>query len=330
MYDRKIKIDFYVVVRQRVNIIEDQRVIEWSNDLLGEILILSNEEIAISRIFDHNEVDKIIDTERQQPSWSLFKSTILKFSTKKDINNNDNSFIKNLTNSLLENTYIANLHKRIMDYITCSNIVRPGILSVDKFYIYKNDEFFRIVNMFDCENIIQIFSFEKNLSLYEKQFKLSDVILWLNKLPLNNGISTNSLGRAIGALNQLLYTNLNEASAIVWASLALEALLCPDKNSKKRQEIHEKAEILFPHLQTQKNNFKKMYDSRSDFLHGSKDFLVYPFYSAVIIDVSKNKKNEENEQTHFDNALSLLFEVIQFMVASSRYELNFKYTWVLG
>lgn len=154
---------------------------------------------------------------------------------------------------------------------------------------------------------------------------------WFYKIKIDNGISSSQLGRAIGSLNKLLYRNLDYASSIVWCIVAIEALFCPAKDGQKRKEISEKAKSLFPDLEISEKELKSMYDSRSNFLHGSEDFEVYPFllWHTNVEKAKKDRKRKEKIEESFYRAMHLFFETLQFMVQSSRHELVFKLSWSL-
>jgi hypothetical protein len=157
--------------------------------------------------------------------------------------------------------------------------------------------------------------------------ELSVAINWFNKIIINDGYSSTPLGRAIGALNQLLFFSLDENNATMWTLVAIEALYCREGEISKLIQIVDKANLI-DGLQASSKDLKDMYDARSRFLHGDRDFPIYPV-QATYQDTKENQKRDEKVRKHLHTAMELLFKTIQYMVLYDKQELNFKRGYTL-
>lgn len=136
---------------------------------------------------------------------------------------------------------------------------------------------------------------------------------------LNNYKSVTKLGRAIGALNFLLFTELHESAAIMWTLIAVEALYC-NGNGRKRQ-IVEKSKVITDAFE--KDSLNSMYKARSSFFHGEFDFEIYPLLPSHFL------SRQVLEEKHLDAALLLLFETLQYLVLNNKHDLKFKNTYTI-
>lgn len=325
--DIHTKVDIYAIIPYSLAL--EGNGFSLFRESIDAILEIPGEAITINEVTNSSQLDSFVAKERL---GLLVKNHILKFSydlmyTVPDFSNEEDPEHK-------KKIFQSNKLKEAINYvycfacnlITCSNITMPGVVGMKKCIINADNELYSVIDFYSYSNIIQIFKSYARPKLYEKNLKLKNVYEWFRKIKLNNHLSTTRLGRAIGALNYLLFSDIQESTAIMWALVAIETLYCRGSGEKQKQII-EKSKVITQSFENNKD-LKNMYDARSRFFHGETDFQIYQLIPGYIWSEQTEQKNQQLNKHHLYTALMLLFETLQFMVTNNKHELEFqcKYT----
>lgn len=216
---------------------------------------------------------------------------------------------------------VSILNEHAFLFSLAANIARPGSLQFINRYSIQNNQLIRkdggTINKLDtavenCEK----YSWPpiENLSVY-------DIWNWLCKVPgFRDGESHSKLGRAISAVTHLLNDNFadEDQMALVWALIGLEALYGTGNTGLKSQ-IMERTESFLGKRVSYKKDFSNMYDFRSRFVHGDRNFNYKGFERDSKISSDFVNDLERSE----DVAIATLISTLQRMCIQNRYELNF-------
>lgn len=104
-----------------------------------------------------------------------------------------------------------------------------------------------------------------------QELPLEGVLDWLDRLPgFREGIGRGPVGRAVAALSQALAADTGSPHGLVWSMVGLEALFCRKSDGLKRQ-LSENSQLLLGAIRSHRKHFSRLYDYRSEFLHGARD-----------------------------------------------------------
>lgn len=327
----KLKIELYAIIPYFTFKYDDELYNSRFRMLIKEIIDTSDDKISIAEVDGLSSVNKFVDEERKVglfSSKSVLKFTYLYEYLFDDICVNDQSNLdQRIAKILHQNKAVDFVYSRACNLITCVNIMLPGVLSVNKCIIFRDEKYLKSVDFFIYQNTVQEIESALPKKLFENSIQLTGILNWLEKINLNNNYTTTSLGRAVGALNRLLFSSLDESNAIMWALVAVEALYCHKNDIAITKQIIEKADLI-DSLGCNSKDLKKMYDMRSDFLHGVADFPFYP--QLATYQISGNEKQEVKVmQKSLHTAVELLVGTLQFMAVNDKLGLNFKRKYIL-
>jgi hypothetical protein len=150
---------------------------------------------------------------------------------------------------------------------------------------------------------------------------IGPVFEWLTSIPgVIEGFGRGPIGRALAAMTHVI--SPDDASAeMIWPLVGLEALYGRTTDGLQRQ-ILEKSEIfLGPRTEFQRQ-FKSIYETRSQFIHGKMDLpFAYCLYDAA-------DEFEKFENVSYDTAIlafAILIASLQKLSVEQRHELEFSY-----
>lgn len=144
---------------------------------------------------------------------------------------------------------------------------------------------------------------------------------FLEKVDADNisGISSSKISRAFNAFTYL-YNNSNDANALFWTMMGLEALYVSGKEGITEQ-IKQKGQLYLGEIIEFKKRLNSMYDFRSSFIHGSKNFPSYFNYDEL----DETESFFDNLYDNLITAQSMLLATLQKMAKENRSELKFEY-----
>lgn len=133
-------------------------------------------------------------------------------------------------------------------------------------------------------------------------------------------VSSTKLSRAFNAFSYL-YENSEEINKLFWTMVGIEALYVKGKEGIAEQ-IKEKGQIFLGEIIEFKKRLSKMYEFRSAFIHGSKDF---PSYFHVHDGIESYERFNDELFEILLTAESMLIATIQKMAEEDRTDLEFRY-----
>ncbi|MBI6118236.1 HEPN domain-containing protein [Salegentibacter maritimus] len=202
------------------------------------------------------------------------------------------------------------------------NICRVGGFSYGMGFIKTSYGFDRLRSMKLYTSELFEYSMEKKWPNFEN-LEIRKTWNWYLRVQnplLIEELSGSSISRAFNAFSYL-YENSEGINKIFWAMVGIEAIYVRGKEGIS-QQIKEKAQLYLGEIQHFKKRLTKMYDFRSSFIHGNKNFPSY-FHTADAIE-SYEKFSEEL----FDVMLTaecLLIATIQKIAKEERDNLSFMY-----
>ncbi len=146
---------------------------------------------------------------------------------------------------------------------------------------------------------------------------------WYLDIHSSNGldeISSSNITRAFNAFSYL-YEKSEEINKLFWAMVGIEAIYVKGKEGIS-QQIKEKAQLYLGEIEEFKKRLSKMYEFRSAFIHGSKNFPSF-FHFQDALDSYEIFSSEMFEVLL--TAESLLIASIQKIAMEGRQNLEFEY-----
>ncbi|MCW3082792.1 MAG: hypothetical protein JWP12_158 [Bacteroidetes bacterium] len=278
---------------------------------------------------------KVLNSLRGQKRklWKLYKThireeIILKFSSTiyfkdqnfeelKSTNFNSNDFY-------LKHLLIPNFEKRYYDFIVALDIARVGALHPGTGLLFSNGFFLRPLKPLNLYSIdILSYSLEKKWPVFE-QLNIHKTWSWYLTKAFPKGIdeiSSTNLSRAINAFTYLYQENISEQERLFWTMVGIESLYVGGKEAIGEQ-VRKKAQIFLGEIKEFKKRLTKMYDYRSAFVHGSKDF---PGYFHIHDGLDTFDKFIEDSEDPVQVAKSLLLATLQKMAKYELDDLEFEY-----
>ncbi|NDI35092.1 hypothetical protein EPK97_09995 [Chengkuizengella sediminis] len=218
--------------------------------------------------------------------------------------------------------------KRMYDFIICINIAKVGSIEVNYGLTFIDKEKYKITNMM-ISLLEEVYYFTKKTKwpLLE-ELEIRSVWEWLGeKKGFLDGVGGTPIERALTALSYLFGSSdesNNEGMDLFYSMIGLEALYCSSNNGIKEQLI-EKTQVFLGTQNDYKKLFKRMYDYRSKFIHGSLNFPgKYNIFDAA-------EEFEHYMSEYIDVILmaqSVLISTIQQLSKRNMNYLDFKYSLV--
>ncbi len=147
---------------------------------------------------------------------------------------------------------------------------------------------------------------------------------WINPI-LNRSpdIGNSRTSRALAAYSMVACGAEEWRSQLLlfWAMMGLEALYCDGSEGLKHQ-LFEKSQVILGPIRENKKLIKKMYDTRSAFVHGSMN-IPYIYAHDYVSEEVEHFRNEISDTSRL--AIQMLVVTLQFMAINKIEELNFKY-----
>lgn len=214
------------------------------------------------------------------------------------------------------------VEKRFYDFLMILNICRVGgfhfgIGFLDYGGGYKQ---LKKMNLYTTE--LYDYSIDKKWPKFENlgiRKTWNWFITILNPTNIDELSSTN-LSRAFNAFSYL-YEESDEINKLFWTMVGIEAIYVKGKEGIA-QQIKEKGQLFLGEIGEFKKRLTKMYDYRSSFIHGSKNFPSF-FHVDDAIDSYENFSTELFEVLF--TAESMLIATIQKIAKENKQGLNFKY-----
>lgn len=280
------------------------------------------------KIEQQNELD-----ESKHLLWSLYKKygveeIILKISA--IIHFDDQHFPEielrggNSNDFYIKHILSAVFEKRYYDFLISLDIARVGAFRHGIGLMFINQIFVKeLTHLSLHSNEILANSLEKKWPLFESLNVLETWNWYLSKAtPAGiDELSANCLSRAINALSHLYNPNASEIESLFWAMVGIEALYVKGKEGIGEQ-VKKKAQVFLGEITAFKNRLTKMYEYRSGFVHGSRDF---PNFFHVHDGLESYEGYVKDYSDALNIAQALLLATIQKMAKLNLGELNFKY-----
>lgn len=132
-------------------------------------------------------------------------------------------------------------------------------------------------------------------------------------------------GRALGALRYLAAPGHGNATRIFWAVLGLEALYGHGRGEGLKEQLLSKSELFLGSRKEHKKAFGKIYDYRSSFVHGGRDF---PFFNCSKEASAQYEKYMEDDFKMTSLAIAVLISTLQKVAKQNRKSLEFGYSLI--
>jgi hypothetical protein len=192
--------------------------------------------------------------------------------------------------------------KRIIDFILIANLARVGSLELNKGYIFVDNEFYKL-----SESLVNSIRPSINLSneigwpKFEN-LKIKNAWSWyLEKLKPVDCLSSTKIDRAFNAYSNLYGISYGfEYEQLFWIMLGLESIYV-DGNSGITEQVRKKSQEFLGKDASIKKRLNKMYDFRSRFIHGEKNF--------------PNKFTKSDDLEEFEKFSDEIYDTINFSQA---------------
>jgi hypothetical protein len=319
-----------IIIPLRVEPVECIKLME---NLISELSILEidfpvDTQIVKLKIEELTELDQ-----SKKTLWDIYKryrrdETILKFSA--TINFDDKYYEEIESSDISSNDFYLkyvlsdSFEKRYYDFLISLDIARMGafhhgigLMFINKIFIKKLTDL-----RFPSTEVLAD-ALEKKWPVFESLDILKTWNWYLTKVsPAGiDELSTNHLSRAINAFSHLYSSDASEIENLFWSMVGIEALYVRGKEGIGEQ-VKRKAQVFLGEIKEFKNRLTKMYDYRSGFVHGDKDFPSF-------FHIHDGLKSYDKYINEYSDALSisqaLLIATIQKMAKLELCELNFKY-----
>jgi len=217
------------------------------------------------------------------------------------------------------------LHATLIDLFLASSIARPGAFYLWQAWLFADRKFAgnqhgAMTSFRDARKRARELQWPPI-----EMLKTGDVYKWLQEIPGFFGRRSSSrVGRAIAALTHLVtMRSRNEnAFALVWALLGLEAIYC-NGNIGLKSQLLEKSEAFLGARKENKKRFGWMYDFRSRLIHGDMD-IFFQHNGDDAGDEFEKMWNEINECEAL--ATAVLLATLQRLCVKKIYSIEFQYS----
>lgn len=214
------------------------------------------------------------------------------------------------------------LEKRFYDFLMILNICRVGGFHFGIGFLDLGDGYKQLKKMNLYTTELFDYSIEKKWPKFENlgiRKTWNWFITILNPVDIDE-LSSTDLSRAFNAFSYL-YEESEEINKLFWTMVGIEAIYVKGKEGIS-QQIKEKGQLFLGEIEEFKKRLTKMYDYRSSFIHGSKNFPSFFHIDDAIY--SYENFNTELFEILF-TAESMLIATIQKIAKENRQGLNFKY-----
>ncbi|APX99718.1 HEPN domain-containing protein [Lacinutrix venerupis] len=214
------------------------------------------------------------------------------------------------------------LEKRFYDFLMILNICRVGGFHFGIGFFDLGDGYKQLKKMNLYTTELFDYSIEKKWPKFENlgiRKTWNWFITILNPVDIDE-LSSTDLSRAFNAFSYL-YEESEEINKLFWTMVGIEAIYVKGKEGIS-QQIKEKGQLFLGEIEEFKKRLTKMYDYRSSFIHGSKNFPSFFHIDDAIY--SYENFNTELFEILF-TAESMLIATIQKIAKENRQRLNFKY-----
>ncbi|UTW66141.1 hypothetical protein KFE94_16030 [bacterium SCSIO 12643] len=214
------------------------------------------------------------------------------------------------------------VEKRFYDFLMILNICRVGGFHFGIGFLDYEGGYKRLKKMNLYTTELFDYSYEKKWPKFENlciQKTWNWFIELVNPIDVDE-LSSTSLSRAFNAFSYL-YEESDEINKLFWTMVGIEAIYVKGKEGIA-QQIKEKGQLFLGEIGEFKKRLSKMYDFRSSFIHGSKNFPSY-FHIDDAIDSYENFNSELNDIIL--TAESMLIATIQKLAKENKNGLSFEY-----
>lgn len=208
--------------------------------------------------------------------------------------------------------------------ILAGNITNPGSLSFLGGRLYLENNY--LIELKEATNLYAEY-FSTGYKFNWPEFidiSYIEVLEWLSKqIKPGNILSDSNTTRALAAFSNILFRSFTDESPIdiMWLLMGLEALYCKGSEGLK-QQIFEKSQLILGELKEYKREIKRMYDIRSELIHGSLDL---PFYFKKEFEAKELETFGKEILSARLISLKMLIVTFQYMVKNKLDNLNFIY-----
>lgn len=207
--------------------------------------------------------------------------------------------------------------------LLASNISSPGSVSYKGGYVKVEEDIYFTLS---ARNNYILEGAEFVSLGWPKTFTVSfeNAWSWVNNILASSpDVGNSKASRALAAYSMIACGAEEWRSQLLlfWAMMGLEALYCEGSDGLKRQ-LYEKSQVILGPINENKKLIKKMYDTRSDFIHGS---MNIPYVHTHNYDSGEADQFRQEIFQASRLAIQMLFATLQFMVLNERDDLNFTY-----
>jgi hypothetical protein len=178
--------------------------------------------------------------------------------------------VSQIVDTLLRQEY----EKRMYDIIWLANLARPGSLELANGIISSGDgwhHMYHRLGAFSLREAIKHATSSHWPPIQELPFRKAWD--WGESMEgFADGFSDSAITRALTALTHIMDADHNDPQIrLFWAMVGIEALYSRGRESVMEQ-LREKSRLLLGVGDTSRRDFTRMYDFRSEFVHGRRDF----------------------------------------------------------
>ncbi len=271
--------------------------------------------------------DLKIEWEDQKYYSNLIKETILKFAIEIEYEEKFYPDFKdeNLTSNEFYLAYLLpeEVEKRFYEFLMIANISFVGGLHFGIGYLRNSKLGFKQLQNLNFRNKgLYEYALEKQWPKFEN-LEIRKTWEWYSIKVNPKGIdhlSSSKLSRAVYAFSYL-QEDSHFTNKLFWTMCGLEAIYVEGKTGIKEQ-LKNKSQLYLGELEMFKKRISRMYDFRSAFVHGSKNFPS--FFHIHDGDKTFEVFTEEQYEVLY-TAQSILLATLQKMAKENRDRLTFKY-----
>lgn len=217
---------------------------------------------------------------------------------------------KMIVSDRFEEYYEENIKKFMFSIIIASVLSDPSIeLNSGKINLYVDDAFYRS-EMF-ISSPLHTEAFDKYGFIIKTKITFNDTIDWIKKY---TNLYQSKQKPPVIFMSLTYVLNREDHESLLYSILGLESIYVP-KEKGVSYSLQKRINYLFPEIT--KEQIKKMYDKRSDFVHGKEKMDIYKDYRELI------KGNFSYEDVAI-LATALLIETNRMLIAKNAVKISFE------
>ena len=328
MNQHKIKIYYPIYLPNKF---EKKDYNDYVNHTIKEIIQLANIDFPFFEY--NNQINiQIINSDSDNDFWKIHNKRkkyirdeiVILFDTTIEFENKQYEGLSQLDSNCdhIQDS-VEYFEKRIIDFLLIVNLARVGSLEINKGYIFVDNEFYKL-----SESLLN--SIRLSVDLSNKigwpkfdNLKIKDTWFWyLEKLKPVDCLSSTKIERAFNAYSNLYGISHGfEFEQLFWILLGLESIYVKG-NSGITEQVRKKSQVFLGKDASLKKRLNQMYDFRSRFIHGEKNF-PNKFTKSVDLEEFDKFSNEIYDTINFSQAI--LIASLQKLIRLGWTNIDFDY-----